>query len=175
MNKDQIDVTMQISKYIIDYLEKNKPDEHAVIIALIGVYFGSVEAVVRDYRKNGLSESDIRIFIDTSLKLLEESKQIMSLRLCFIVSFFTITNKAYVFICTYSIIESIVYFLELLPKVSNILSYNTRILFFYNHSFYEICNLFHLAFFHAQSSCFRNTYSNSAWMHVVPTCLNISW
>jgi hypothetical protein len=81
MNKDQIDVTMQISKYIIDYLEKNKPDEHAVIIALIGVYFGSVEAVVRDYRKNGLSENDINIFIDDSVKLLEESKQkIMELR-----------------------------------------------------------------------------------------------
>jgi hypothetical protein len=81
MGKDQIDVTMQISKYIIDYLEKNKPDEHAVIIALIGVYFGSVEAVVRDYRKNGLSESDIRTFIDASIKLLEESKQkIMELR-----------------------------------------------------------------------------------------------
>ena len=76
MSKDQIiDVTMQISKYIIDYLEKNKPDEHAVIIALVGVYFGSVETVVRDYRKNGLNESDINIFIDTSLKLLEESKQ----------------------------------------------------------------------------------------------------
>jgi hypothetical protein len=81
MGKDQIDVTMQISKYIIDYLEKNKPDEHAVIIALIGVYYGSVEAVVRDYRKNGLSESDIRTFIDASIKLLEESKQkIMELR-----------------------------------------------------------------------------------------------
>jgi len=75
MSKEQIDVTIQISKYIIDYLEKNKPDEHAVIIALIGVYFGSVEAVVRDYRKNGLSENDINIFIDDSVKLLEESKQ----------------------------------------------------------------------------------------------------
>jgi undecaprenyl pyrophosphate synthase len=75
VSKEQIDVTIQISKYIIDYLEKNKPDEHAVIIALIGVYFGSVEAVVRDYRKNGLSENDINIFIDDSLKLLEESKQ----------------------------------------------------------------------------------------------------
>ena len=81
MSKEQIDVTIQISKYIIDYLEKNKPDEHAVIIALIGVYFGSVEAVVRDYRKNGLSENDIIIFIDDSLKLLEESKQkIMELK-----------------------------------------------------------------------------------------------
>jgi hypothetical protein len=81
MSKDQIDVTMQISKNIIDYLEKNKPDEHAVIIALVGVYFGSVEAVVRDYRKNGLSEIDINIFIDTSLTLLEESKQkIMELK-----------------------------------------------------------------------------------------------
>jgi hypothetical protein len=81
MSKEQIDATIQISKYIIDYLEKNKPDEHAVIIALIGVYFGSVEAVVRDYRKNGLSENDINIFIDESLKLLEESKQkIMELK-----------------------------------------------------------------------------------------------
>lgn len=81
MSKEQIDATIQISKYIIDYLEKNKPDEHAVIIALIGVYFGSVEAVVRDYRKNGLSENDINIFIDDSLKLLEESKQkIMELK-----------------------------------------------------------------------------------------------
>jgi hypothetical protein len=81
MSKEQIDATIQISKYIIDYLEKNKPDEHAVIIALIGVYFGSVEAVVRDYRKNGLSENDINIFIDDSVKLLEESKQkIMELR-----------------------------------------------------------------------------------------------
>jgi hypothetical protein len=81
MSKEQIDVTIQISKYIIDYLEKNKPDEHAVIIALIGVYFGSVEAVVRDYRKNGLSENDINIFIDDSVKLLEESKQkIMELK-----------------------------------------------------------------------------------------------
>jgi hypothetical protein len=81
MSKEQIDATIQISKYIIDYLEKNKPDEHAVIIALIGVYFGSVEAVVRDYRKNGLIENDINIFIDDSLKLLEESKQkIMELK-----------------------------------------------------------------------------------------------
>ncbi|MCD6038058.1 MAG: hypothetical protein K0S67_1946 [Nitrososphaeraceae archaeon] len=81
MSKEQIDATIQISKYIIDYLEKNKPDEQAVIIALIGVYFGSVEAVVRDYRKNGLSENDINIFIDDSLKLLEESKQkIMELK-----------------------------------------------------------------------------------------------
>jgi hypothetical protein len=81
MSKEQIDATIQISKYIIDYLEKNKPDEHAVIIALIGVYFGSVEAVVRDYRKNGLSENNINIFIDESLKLLEESKQkIMELK-----------------------------------------------------------------------------------------------
>jgi hypothetical protein len=81
MSKEQIDATIQISKYIIDYLEKNKPDEHAVIIALIGVYFGSVEAVVRDYRKNGLSENEINIFIDESLKLLEESKQkIMELK-----------------------------------------------------------------------------------------------
>ena len=81
MSKEQIDVTIQISKYIIDYLEKNKPDEHAVIIALIGVYFGSIEAVVRDYRKNGLSENDINIFIDDSVKLLEESKQkIMELK-----------------------------------------------------------------------------------------------
>ena len=81
MSKEQIDATIQISKYIIDYLEKNKPDEHAVIIALVGVYFGSVEAVVRDYRKNGLSENDINIFIDESLKLLEESKQkIMELK-----------------------------------------------------------------------------------------------
>jgi hypothetical protein len=81
VSKEQIDATIQISKYIIDYLEKNKPDEHAVIIALIGVYFGSVEAVVRDYRKNGLSENDINIFIDDSLKLLEESKQkIMELK-----------------------------------------------------------------------------------------------
>ena len=81
MSKEQIDVTIQISKYIIDYLEKNKPDEHAVIIALIGVYFGSVEAVVRDYRKNGLSENDVNIFIDDSVKLLEESKQkIMELK-----------------------------------------------------------------------------------------------
>ena len=81
MSKEQIDATIQISKYIIDYLEKNKPDEHTVIIALIGVYFGSVEAVVRDYRKNGLSENDINIFIDESLKLLEESKQkIMELK-----------------------------------------------------------------------------------------------
>ena len=81
VSKEQIDVTIQISKYIIDYLEKNKPDEQAVIIALIGVYFGSVEAVVRDYRKNGLSENDINIFIDDSLKLLEESKQkIMELK-----------------------------------------------------------------------------------------------
>jgi hypothetical protein len=81
MSKEQIDATIQISKYIIDYLEKNKPDEHAVIIALIGVYFGSVEAVVRDYRKNGLSENDINIFIDDSVKLLEESKQkIMELK-----------------------------------------------------------------------------------------------
>jgi hypothetical protein len=81
MSKEQIDATIQISKYIIDYLEKNKPDEHAVILALIGVYFGSVEAVVRDYRKNGLSENDINIFIDDSLKLLEESKQkIMELK-----------------------------------------------------------------------------------------------
>lgn len=81
MSKEQIYATIQISKYIIDYLEKNKPDEHAVIIALIGVYFGSVEAVVRDYRKNGLSENDINIFIDDSLKLLEESKQkIMELK-----------------------------------------------------------------------------------------------
>jgi hypothetical protein len=81
MSKEQIDATIQISKYIIDYLEKNKPDEHAVIIALIGVYFGSVEAVVRDYRKNGLSENEINIFIDESLTLLEESKQkIMELK-----------------------------------------------------------------------------------------------
>ena len=81
MSKEQIDATIQISKYIIDYLEKNKPEEHAVIIALIGVYFGSVEAVVRDYRKNGLSENEINIFIDESLKLLEESKQkIMELK-----------------------------------------------------------------------------------------------
>ena len=81
MSKEQIDATIQISKYIIDYLEKNKPDEHAVIIALIGVYFGSVEAVVRDYRKSGFSENDINIFIDDSLKLLEESKQkIMELK-----------------------------------------------------------------------------------------------
>jgi hypothetical protein len=55
MSKEQIDVTIQISKYIIDYLEKNKPDEHAVIIALIGVYFGSVEAVEKK-RKLGMNE-----------------------------------------------------------------------------------------------------------------------
>src|SRR3712207_1663670 len=83
--------------------------------------------------------------------------------------------QADIFVGLDCIVKCILHLLKLLPKLGYILCYQYWILLVHHNALDKISNLFHLAFLHAKTRSLWYSYSHAARVHIVSTCLDVTW